>query len=118
MSDLFDLDLGTEAPGTPIGLPAPLRVSVGEMAVSATPCETLVAIGLGSCVGVALFERRSFGRELEPDPVVYLTIGNEVLHGAVPYRDLFDHKGPLTYWIYAGLNLLLPSSYSAVRLAL
>jgi 4-amino-4-deoxy-L-arabinose transferase-like glycosyltransferase len=36
----------------------------------------------------------------------------------VPYRDLFDHKGPLTYELFAGLSALLPDSLLAVRLAL
>jgi len=67
---------------------------------------------------VAVIPRRDFTLDLEPDPFIYLTIGSEVLHGAIPYRDVFDHKGPLTYWVYAGLNLLLPSTQAAVRLTL
>ena len=52
------------------------------------------------------------------DVSVYATLGSEWLQGAVPYRDLFDHKGPLTYELYALFDLLLPSLPVALRLAL
>ncbi|HID73254.1 TPA: hypothetical protein EYP38_04895, partial [Candidatus Micrarchaeota archaeon] len=35
------------------------------------------------------------------DSAVFLYIGEQVLDGAVPYRDLWDHKGPLIYYINA-----------------
>lgn len=35
------------------------------------------------------------------DSGVYSYIGSQVLQGTVPYRDLFDHKGPLQYFINA-----------------
>lgn len=35
------------------------------------------------------------------DPGAYEFIGMSWLHGALPYRDLFDHKGPLIYAINA-----------------
>ncbi len=42
----------------------------------------------------------------EPDEICYHIMSRGLLSGKVPYRDLFDHKGPLTYLIYA-LGLLL-----------
>ena len=42
----------------------------------------------------------------EPDEICYLVMSRGWLSGKIPYRDLFDHKGPLTYIIYA-LGLLL-----------
>lgn len=42
------------------------------------------------------------------DANTYLTMGRGLLNGAVPYRDLFDHKGPVLYAIYA-LGALLDS---------
>jgi len=36
-----------------------------------------------------------------PDEVCYKTISLGLLSGKVPYRDLFDHKGPLAYLIYS-----------------
>jgi len=50
------------------------------------------------------------------DPSVYLYIGRQMHDGAVPYADLFDHKGPLLYFIqYFGL-LLSPNGYGGVWL--
>jgi len=39
------------------------------------------------------------------DSSVFLYIGDRILDGAVPYRDVWDHKGPLIYYIDA-LGLL------------
>ena len=55
---------------------------------------------------------------IEFDPVVYLTIGSNSLDGLLPYRDLFDHKGPLTYWLYAGIDLVALGAPVGVRLVL
>ncbi len=46
----------------------------------------------------------------QPIPVrdqgVYLYVGQQILEGAIPYRDVWDHKGPLIYYINAlGLSL-------------
>ncbi|MCQ2533856.1 MAG: glycosyltransferase family 39 protein [Clostridia bacterium] len=35
------------------------------------------------------------------DEICYSVLAKGLLNGKVPYRDLFDHKGPLTYFIYA-----------------
>ena len=48
------------------------------------------------------------GNRLEPngDSAVFLYVGREMLAGKAPYRDLFDHKGPLLYLIqWLGLRL-------------
>ena len=40
------------------------------------------------------------------DAGVFLYIGDLIKNGGVPYRDAWDHKGPLIFWIYAiGLKL-------------
>ena len=31
----------------------------------------------------------------------YITMGRGIISGKVPYRDLFDHKGPITYFVFA-----------------
>lgn len=36
-----------------------------------------------------------------PDANAYFTMGKGLVNGAVPYKDLFDHKGPLLYFLYA-----------------
>lgn len=48
------------------------------------------------------------------DANTYLTMGRGLLRGCVPYRDLFDHKGPLLYCIYAVGALLHPSGFFGV----
>lgn len=35
------------------------------------------------------------------DSAVFLYIGQHIAQGGAPYRDVFDHKGPLIYWINA-----------------
>jgi len=40
------------------------------------------------------------------DSGVFLYIGQQILDGSIPYRDVWDHKGPLIYYINA-LGLLI-----------
>ncbi|RJQ24522.1 hypothetical protein C4577_07720 [Candidatus Parcubacteria bacterium] len=42
------------------------------------------------------------------DSGIFLYIGNEILHGKIPYRDMWEHKPPLIFYINA-LGLLLIS---------
>lgn len=48
------------------------------------------------------------------DANTYLTMGRGLLRGVVPYRDLFDHKGPLLYILYALGALLHPEGFYGV----
>ncbi|HEY2981518.1 MAG TPA: hypothetical protein VGJ22_10080 [Anaerolineales bacterium] len=50
------------------------------------------------------------------DSGVYLYIGQGVLQGGLPYRDFWDHKGPLIYYLNAAGLLLVPVSYWGVWL--
>ncbi len=50
------------------------------------------------------------------DPNVFLTIGRSMLHGVMPYRDLFDHKGPLHYMLYALAALVSERTFFGVLL--
>ena len=43
------------------------------------------------------------------DLVCYKVMAKGLLQGKIPYRDLFDHKGPVTYFIYA-IGFLLPGN--------
>ena len=40
------------------------------------------------------------------DANAYFTMGKGMMNGAVPYKDLFDHKGPLLYLLY-GIGYLI-----------
>lgn len=48
------------------------------------------------------------------DPNCFFTVGKGMLHGLVPYRDLFEQKGPLLYFIHALAYLISPSSFAGV----
>lgn len=67
---------------------------------------------------ITLFSRSSF---LYPfnnwaDTNIYMTIGREMLRGAVPYRDLFDHKGLLWYLLYMAANLVSTKTFLGLYL--
>ena len=44
------------------------------------------------------------------------TMGREMLNGQVPYRDLFDHKGPLIYFLFGLCMNLMPGTYHGLFL--
>lgn len=48
------------------------------------------------------------------DANVYLTLGRGILHGVVPYRDLYEQKGPLFYLIHAIAALISQDSFIGV----
>ena len=50
------------------------------------------------------------------DTNIYFTIGRGMTNGLMPYRDLFDHKGPLLYILYALGALMSGSSFLGVFL--
>lgn len=49
-----------------------------------------------------------------PDTNAYFTVGKSILNGFVPYRDLFDQKGPILYFIYALAALISYKSFIGV----
>ena len=68
----------------------------------------VVSFGLALLLGILWFARFSpiVGFTPSTDSGVYLYIGQQVLKGAAPYRDVFDNKGPLLYLVNAlGLAL-------------
>jgi hypothetical protein len=42
---------------------------------------------------------------------VYLYVGRLILEGGVPYRDVFEPKGPLLYAVYAVMQAALPAGW-------
>lgn len=76
-----------------------------------------VAVPAVAGVVIAALARLPYFHDvLELDASTYLTIGSQWLHGVLPYRDLFDNKGPLMPELY--LVLSLTRSVVLVRLAL
>ena len=45
------------------------------------------------------------------DTNIYFTIGRGIVRGLAPYRDLFDHKGPLLYLVFALAALVSDTSF-------
>lgn len=50
------------------------------------------------------------------DANTYLTIGRGMLRGKVPYRDLYEQKGPLLYMLHAAAAFISDSSFWGVFL--
>lgn len=48
------------------------------------------------------------------DANCYMTIGRGILAGRMPYRDLFDHKGPLIYLLHAAAAIISDTSFMGV----
>jgi hypothetical protein len=46
---------------------------------------------------------------LDRDEGAFLVMAQQIMHGRVPYRDLFDHKAPAIYYLLAGLLTLIQS---------
>ena len=45
------------------------------------------------------------------DTNCFFTVGRGIIHGLVPYRDLYEQKGPLLYFIYAAAALITEKSF-------
>lgn len=50
------------------------------------------------------------------DTNLYFTIGRGMTQGLMPYRDLFDHKGPVTFMLYALGAVISDTSFFGVFL--
>lgn len=48
------------------------------------------------------------------DPNTFFTMGKGMMNGAVPYRDLFEHKGPLLFLIHGFAYLISSNSFLGV----
>ena len=45
------------------------------------------------------------------DANCFFTVGRGIIHGLVPYRDLYEQKGPVLYFIYALAALISEKSF-------
>ena len=48
------------------------------------------------------------------DANCFFTLGRGIKHGLVPYRDLYDHKGPVIYFIYFFAALISEKSFIGI----
>jgi len=64
----------------------------------------LSALAVVAMVGWVGAARAAFAvLPLGPDQGLYITIGELIKHGGVPYRDAWDNKPPGTYYLYAAV---------------
>ena len=50
------------------------------------------------------------------DQSIFMTLGKEIVHGKVLYRDLFEQKGPVIYFIHALAYLITGNNFYGVYL--
>ena len=55
---------------------------------------------------------------LDRDEGVYLYVGHTIVSGGMPYTDAADNKGPVTFLLFAGIDLVAGESATVVRLVL
>jgi 4-amino-4-deoxy-L-arabinose transferase-like glycosyltransferase len=66
---------------------------------------------------IVLFLLPLFGAPFERDQGAYATIARGWMEGALPYRDLWDNKGPLLFLWYAASFSLFGETVAAPRIA-
>lgn len=59
----------------------------------------------------------SFTRSvIDWDESIYLLVGDNILQGGIPYREIWDNKGPLLYFIFAFIIKITARSIIGLRL--
>ena len=81
--------------------------------------QTLLRMGFALLVSFAVLILCSKNSFLYPmndwvDVNCFFTVGRGIAHGLVPYRDLYDQKGPLLYFVYALAALISEHSFLGV----
>lgn len=80
-----------------------------------------ILLGWSMLLSVLLIGLASKSSPLYPlndwvDVNCFFTMGRGVLDGIVPYRDLYEQKGPLLYFVYAVISLFSRDSFFGVYL--
>lgn len=57
-----------------------------------------------------------YARNPWDDASIYFSIGKGIVQGYVPYRDMFDHKGPVVFFLFALGYLLTPDRFYGIYL--
>lgn len=73
----------------------------------------LVILLMSSIVTITLVSASSPLYPFNPwdDANCFFTLGRGIIHGYVPYRDLYEQKGPLLYFLYALAALISEKSF-------
>ncbi len=78
----------------------------------------LLAVGAAACAALAFVLRVPYMRQpLDRDSALYAAIGDRMGLTTLPYRDLFDHKQPLTHYVYWAIETVAPAKVLPIRLA-
>jgi len=48
------------------------------------------------------------------DANAFMTLGKGIVHGLVPYKDLFEQKGPVLYFLHALAYIIYPNSFFCI----
>ena len=48
------------------------------------------------------------------DSNAYMTVGKGIVHGLTPYKDLFEQKGPLLYFLHALAYIIYPNTFFGI----
>jgi len=48
------------------------------------------------------------------DANAFMTMGKGIVHGLIPYKDLFEQKGPILYFIHSIAYILFPNTFYAI----
>ncbi len=78
----------------------------------------LLLIFLIGAIFITLMSKNSFLFKFNDwwDANAFMTVGKSIWHGIVPYRDLFEQKGPYLYFIYAIATLISSKTFIGVYL--
>ncbi|HIW71167.1 MAG TPA: glycosyltransferase family 39 protein [Candidatus Levilactobacillus faecigallinarum] len=73
-------------------------------------------IGLLAIVGCVLmafcsYTSPAFYFDYSPDNNAFFTVGKAMMHGIVPYRDIFEQKGPYVYFLHGLAYLVAQRSF-------
>jgi 4-amino-4-deoxy-L-arabinose transferase-like glycosyltransferase len=83
------------------------------------PAEGRTALWLAAIVLATLAVRiPTFRLPLDQDGSVFAYVADRWAHGELPYRDVWDHKPPLTYVVYRGLFAFAPPAAAPVNTTL
>lgn len=57
-----------------------------------------------------------YAYQIHDDVHCFISVARGILHGMLPYRDLLEQKGPLTYLLYALVLWLIPGKFIGIWL--
>lgn len=81
------------------------------------PSRPVINAAFAACVAVAvLWAAMSLTYPFGWDQGLFAWVGGVIVQGGMPYRDAWDFKGPLVYYVYAAVELLCGRHLWSIRL--